>query len=680
MSAEIDNNQKQSCQRQIRQTKCYRKFSEAAARISGIAPIDYFFANELTTATAANELTADEKEVWYHLLIALSASVRDGHTCLPLTHVAGQQFGLASDDNVITHHGFSFPNDKQLLTLLAKIPFLAASELAVTQPNISNAEKAEVNVDGTLAVVFEHNCLYMRRNYQFEKELKLALVEKTQLTLDYTQAAITDVVDSLFPENEAKEPNQASQATGARQAPEVDWQKLAVANSVNKGLSIIAGGPGTGKTYTVTKLLAALSMLSQSRLDIALVAPTGKAAQRLSESIQNAVTGFRGVIADNVLDVIPSKAQTLHRLLGVIPNQVNFRKGSDNPLDYDVIIIDEVSMVDLPLMARLFRAIPAKCQVIMLGDADQLPSVALGSVLADIAVRPHLGYSKANLNYLAKVCQLSSEQAKQLPKAKKQVADHLSMLLKSRRFDGEGAIGNIAMATIAGEALQSWQYISVNSTSRDDITLLPPVMTQWLNQYVKRYYQPVLEAENITQAFERMSQFRILCATRVGNDGVEAINQQIISLLKGNYQQDKLFHGLPIMINENHYGLGLYNGDIGIIWKNAQGHLVAYFEDTAINEGGVSSNNRTPGFKTIIPSRLPSFEPVFAMTIHKTQGSEFEHVVMVLPNKADNQLLTRELIYTGVTRAKKKLSLSCSEPVWYRGVDAKVERYSNLSI
>ena len=131
-----------------------------------------------------------------------------------------------------------------------------------------------------------------------------------------------------------------------------------MANSVNKGLSIIAGGPGTGKTYTVTKLLAALSMLSQSRLDIALVAPTGKAAQRLSESIQNAVTGFRGVIADNVLDIIPSKAQTLHRLLGVIPNQVNFRKGSDNPLDYDVIIIDEVSMVDLPLMARLFRAIP----------------------------------------------------------------------------------------------------------------------------------------------------------------------------------------------------------------------------------------------------------------------------------------------------------------------------------
>ena len=659
------------------QAKGYRRFAEAAAQIAGIEPIDYFFAKEISavtlTSTSTATLSVEEADVWYHLLLALSASVRDGHTCLPLNTIAGQRFGLASADNVITNHGFAMPDEKSLQTLLLKMPCLAAPL------DVSETEESA----GDSAVVFKHNGLYMRRNYQFEKELQQALINKTQLIRDYSPAAIAKVIDSLFPDDLPSETEQNSENS---QELEIDWQKLAVANSVNKGLSIIVGGPGTGKTYTVTKLLAALAMLNQSSLDIALVAPTGKAAQRLSESLQNAISGFRGIIADGVLDAIPTKAQTLHRLLGVIPNQVNFRKGRDNPLDYDVIIIDEVSMVDLPLMARLFRAIPAKTQVIMLGDADQLPSVALGSVLADIAIRPHLGYSKANLNYLSQVCQLTKEQTQhfpKLPKGKKQAADHLSMLLKSRRFDGEGAIGNIAVATIAGQAQQSWQYISVNSTTRDDITLLPPVMTQWLSQYVNRYYQPVLAADSIEQAFERMSKFRILCATRVGAEGVEAINQHVITQLKGHYQQGKLFHGLPIMINENHYGLGLYNGDMGILWKNPQGHLVAYFEATAKSDSdnvNINVNSESSAFNTIIPSRLPSFEPVFAMTIHKTQGSEFEHVAMVLPSKADNQLLTRELIYTGVTRAKKKLSLSCNESVWYRGVDAKVERYSNLSI
>ncbi|REL26868.1 exodeoxyribonuclease V subunit alpha [Thalassotalea euphylliae] len=617
----------------------YDKFASAAAQIADIEPIDYFFAKEMTSSPIAMPLSSAEFDVWYHLLMALSASVRDGHTCLPLSVVANQRFGVASEDNVITHHGFAFPAHDELQQVMAKLSL----------------------DDNDVPVVYWQDCLYMRRNFSFERALQAALLEKASLNLGYSSDAISEVIARLFPKTQQ----------------EVDWQQIAVANSVNKGLSIIAGGPGTGKTYTVTKLLAALTMLKVKQnnasiskdLDIALVAPTGKAAQRLSESIQNAVAGFRGAIDDQILDVLPTKAQTLHRLLGVIPNQVNFRKGSDNPLDMDLIIIDEVSMVDLPLMERLFRALPVKCQVIMLGDADQLPSVALGSVLADIAIRPHLGYSKANLQFLGQVCQLSKTQVKQLPAAKQECADHLSILLKSRRFDGEGAIGNIAMATIAGRANDSWQYIMAHSECRDDLTLLPAELSLWLSRYVQQYYQPLLSAEKVEDAFALMSKFRILCATRQGSEGVETINQQVIAMLKGHYQQAKLFHGLPIMINENHYGLGLYNGDMGIIWQNAQGHLVACFEEA-----------QSTGYKTVIPSRLPSFEPVFAMTIHKTQGSEFEHVAMVLPSQADNQLLTRELIYTGVTRAKKQLSLSCREPVWYRGVEAKVARHSNLAI
>lgn len=636
----------------------YDRFSSAAAQIAGIEPIDYFFAKEITRSLSVKQLTDAEFDIWYHLLLALSASVRDGHTCLPLTTIANQRFGVASEGNVITHHGFTFP-------ALANI-----QQIAKTLP-----------LEGDdFPVVYWQDCLYMRRNFSFERALQTALLAKASLNLGYDLDAISDVIAKLFPKAQS-----ASEIEGKHAQQDIDWQQIAVANSVNKGLSIIAGGPGTGKTYTVTKLLAALTMLNTSsnipltsslnampygtNLDIALVAPTGKAAQRLSESIQNAVAGFRGVIDDQVLDALPTQAQTLHRLLGVIPNQVNFRKGSDNPLDMDVIIIDEVSMVDLPLMERLFRALPAKCQVIMLGDADQLPSVALGSVLADIAIRPHQGYSEANAHYLSQVCQLTKAELKKLPKAKAGCADHLSILMKSRRFDGEGAIGNIAMATIAGEATQSWQYILEQSECRDDLTLLPTDSSLWLSRYVEQYYQPVMSADKVEDAFALMGKFRILCATRQGNEGVETINQQVIAMLKGHYQQEKLFHGLPIMINENHYGLGLYNGDMGIIWQNSQGHLVACFEEA-----------QSSGYKTVIPSRLPSFEPVYAMTIHKTQGSEFEHVAMVLPSQADNQLLTRELIYTGVTRAKKQLSLSCRESVWYRGVEAKVARESNLSI
>ena len=628
----------------------YLRFEQAIQQLSNIVAIDYFFAKEFSRVIPAK----GQENLWCHLLIALSAAARQGHTCLPLSKVANQAFGIAYDESgLLSHQGFHFPDLETLKTLVLSL-------------ELTKADKG---------VVYYQNSLYMRRNFNFEQELQTALIAKKEQVLPHQTSEIKSVIHTLFP-------------TANGEPTELDWQQIAVANSVNKGLSIIAGGPGTGKTYTVTKLLAALVMLNNNSnpkpLDIALVAPTGKAAQRLSESITHAVAGFSGVIDSQTLSAIPTDAQTLHRLLGVIPNQVNFRKGKDNLLDYDVIIIDEVSMVDLALMARLFRAIPSHCQVIMLGDADQLPSVALGSVLADIAIRPHLGYSSVNTAYLNQVCELTSAEQAGLPTLSEHTqpsADHLAMLLKSRRFDGEGAIGNIAMATINGQGEQSWQYIVKESQQRDDLFLLPELSDDksgWLASYINQYYQPLLTANSPLQAFELLSKFRLLCATRVGSEGVEAINQQVIAQLKGNYYadnyQEKLFHGMPIMINENHYGLGLYNGDIGVIWQNQQGHLLACFETSD------SSNQQFDGMRTIIPSRLPSFEPVFAMTIHKTQGSEFEHVAMVLPSKADNQLLTRELIYTGVTRAKKCLSLSTNKSVWLTGVNAQVQRYSNLAI
>ncbi|WP_448213918.1 exodeoxyribonuclease V subunit alpha [Colwellia sp. MEBiC06753] len=662
----------------------YTSFYQAQQQLAGITAIDYFFAKEFVAEFSGNveqpnhQLHQDKQQeklpekyqtLWFHLLAALSESVRQGHTCLPLAKLANHVWGIQRQQEVITHHGYQFPALAEIESCLQAVGIYQEQLESLTlEVNTQEPHSLKPHSSKALSLkemVLANNCLYMRRNFIFEQELQKALRAKLSQHLPIENNAIARVITQLFPDAENVE--------------EIDWQQLAVANSIRQNFTVIAGGPGTGKTYTVTKLLAALVMLRGQQINIELAAPTGKAAQRLSESIASAVANFSGFIEPDVLSAIPTAAQTIHRLLGYIPNQVNFRKGVNNQLNADVLIIDEVSMVDLPLMARLFRAVPEHCQVIMLGDADQLPSVALGSVLADIAHRPHLGYSQAAQDYLTEVCALSAKQRQQLPKAKYQAdsqveapcADHLSLLMKSRRFDGEGAIGKIAIDVIAGNAQRSWQYMQENSQQDGDIYLLPSDQQSWLSSVVERYYRPLLKATDIAQAFAALSQFRILCATRVGSEGVEAFNQQVIEQLLGYQYRDQLFHGLPIMINENHYGLNLYNGDIGLVWKNEQGNLVVYFEDAANNESG---------FRGIIPSRLPAYEPVYAMTIHKTQGSEFAHVAMVLPKQSDNNLLSRELVYTGITRAKQQLSISCNENVWFGGVEAKVQRYSNLSI
>ena len=423
---------------------------------------------------------------------------------------------------------------------------------------------------------------------------------------------------------------------------------------------------------------------------ISLVAPTGKAAQRLSESITSAVKAFRGSIADEVLDLIPEQAKTIHRLLGVIPEQVNFRHHQENLLDIDILLIDEVSMVDLPMMASIFRALPITTKVILLGDADQLPSVAVGSVLADFAPRPHLGYSALNHQYLAQVTgykSLTKDEAPDENNTQYSAADCVTFLMKSRRFDGKGGIGRIANYVINGQYQESWQLLkqseSDNSSSEDEalsndkqLTLLSGNIETWLTPLVEQYYLGLSQCSKVEDAFALLAKFRILSSTRKGPQGVESLNALVIDILRNKgvipfnrfESNTSLYASQPIMINENDYRLGVYNGDIGVLWRNSQGHLMAVFE------------NAQGGYDWILPSRLPKFETVYAMTIHKTQGSEFEHVAMVLPEQKDNRLLSRELLYTGITRAKLQLSIASSQSVWQSGVSQQVKRHSGLAI
>jgi len=649
----------------------YVSFSHAKQQLHDIEPIDYFFAKELAPLLIKAEqphLTANFA-LCYHLLIALSASVRNGHTCLPIKSIAQQSFGFKSDNmGVITHHGYLFPS-------------FAAIEETCQLLNISDTDNS--------GIVYQQHCLYMRRNYHFEQELGQHLQSRMADKLAYQTQDMEQVINQLF-NHQADEPK----------AAEIDWQKVAVANSLNKRVSVIAGGPGTGKTYTVTKLLAAIISLNEVTNEqaapeiisipkkIALVAPTGKAAQRLTESISQAVAGFSGQIPDHILSAIPTEAKTLHRFLGVIPNHIQFKHNQDNLIDCDVVILDEVSMVDLALMTRLFRALPSHTQVIMLGDADQLPSVALGSVLADIAPRPHPGYSADNTKVIEKITAIThinkgihcqyAHQAKKA--AQKNYGDHLAFLYKSRRFDGKGGIGLIAKAVIEGNAERAWQLLYPNSkgdTQTDSLN--DKQVSEQLNyaghiddalpDLVRQYYAPILQERDIAQGFKQLSFFRVLAGTRKGEQGVEYLNEHIAQLLgKQLGAKQSLYHGLPIMVNENNYSLGLYNGDVGIIWTTEQGHLVAAFECPE------------QGYRFIMPTRLPSYEPVYAMTIHKTQGSEFSHVYMVLSNQQDNKLLSRELLYTGITRAKRKLTITTLHRVWYRAVETQVKRFSNLTV
>ncbi len=628
--------------------KVYPNFSLARKEIANIEPIDYFFAQDLINVFNLNK---SQRVEFFHLLMALSQSLREGHTCLPINVIGKTQYGFLSDDTgVVVNHGFVFSDLNTLNDLLTSI---------------------NISVEAGHPIVFDGGRLYLRRYYKFEQDLFNDITQKVHIshTVDTQQALYKTCIQMLFPDN----PNSNEANTN-----DIDWQKVAIANALNKNISVIAGGPGTGKTYTVTKLLAALVYLHQQNtnniqppLKMALVAPTGKAAQRLSESIINAVNGFRGVIDDEILNKIPSETHTIHRLLRVIPNTPNFRFNVNNKLNIDVLLIDEVSMVDLALMTRVFRALPEHCKVILLGDADQLPSVSAGSVLNDLAPRPFLGYSSDNAAYLKALTgfQIPSNKSSQSQQLTNSTHDSVTFLTKSRRFDGEGGIGLIAQAVIAGNYDQSWALLTGNS---EQITHLKGDLISWLLPLIEKYYLPLFSCASVAEAFQLFTNFRVLCATRVGEQGVDYINELITSLLvkKGGIRSNQaLYAGRPIIISENNYHQGLYNGDIGFLWKNESGHLMAVFED----------NSNEQDYRWIMTSKLPHFETVYAMTIHKTQGSEFAHVAMILPNQKDNRLLSRELLYTGITRAKNHISIASNARVWRQGVETQIKRYSSYS-
>lgn len=494
---------------------------------------------------------------------------------------------------------------------------------------------------GLPLVLDTHNRLYLLRFFADEAELARVIHRLAEAPVTVDEPRLQAELDRLF-------------------GPDDPEQRLAAANAALGRLAIVSGGPGTGKTTTVVRLLALLVALwphATRPPRIALAAPTGKAANRLAQS----VAAQRAALPAALAEPIPTQALTLHRLLGYQPGRERPAHDARRPLHADIIVIDEASMVDLAMMARLARALPETARLILLGDRDQLASVQAGAVLGDLCAG-YRGYSPARAARLRRLCPAATvpEQATASP-----LADGIALLNRSYRFRAEGGIGRLAVAVRAGDAAATRAALAVDDPALR-LQPLMPAQPSWGGAVAlaDRYAQLLHDAApaEALAAFERL---RVLCALREGPFGVIELNRQIEQALRRRGLIGADGAGRAIIITRNDYTLGLFNGDIGLLaYEPEHGGLRACFPQP----GGV---------RRLSPARLPPHESVFAMTVHKSQGSEFDEVVLVLPPQP-HPLVTRELLYTGLTRARERLVIEAGEPTLEAAVRQPTERPSGL--
>ncbi|TNF80319.1 exodeoxyribonuclease V subunit alpha [Pseudomonas sp. ICMP22404] len=537
--------------------------------------------------------------------------------------------------------------------------------------------------------------LYLRRYWTYERQIDEALRQRLA-EQEATPVDLGERLNGLFGPAAAAGP--------------IDWQKLACALATRRAFSIVTGGPGTGKTTTVVRLLALLqapAVEAGKPLRIRLAAPTGKAAARLTESISQQVRTLD--VPDAVRERIPCDVTTVHRLLGSRPGTRHFRHHGGNRLPLDVLVIDEASMIDLEMMANLLDALPPHARLVLLGDKDQLASVEAGAVLADLCRDAEEGWYDARTRaWLESVSgeDLAASDLQQDIDGTHPLAQQVVMLRHSRRFGEGSGIGQLArwvnqqQPEKARQLLVGKQHADLFSLAlkgEHDGALEHLLLEgqaegpQGYRHYLSLLRQrrpaatrPLADACWVDWAREVLSAFdafQLLCAVRRGPWGVEGLNQRVTTaLLKARLidSDHQWYEGRPVLMTRNDYGLGLMNGDIGIALK-----LPEHDGPDAgkqVLRVAFPRNDGQGGVRFVLPSRLNDVETVYAMTVHKSQGSEFTHTALILPD-ALNPVLTKELVYTAITRAKQWFSLIEPRPgIFEEAVRRRVKRLSGLML
>ncbi|MDG2524099.1 exodeoxyribonuclease V subunit alpha [Stenotrophomonas sp. HITSZ_GD] len=533
---------------------------------------------------------------------------------------------------------------------------LAASSW-VAQPDADEAAAAD------RPLVLEAGLLYLRRYREYERLLAAGLRRIAAQPMPSLDAGgLAPLFAQLFP----------AAATGS------DRQALAAALALRRALLLVTGGPGTGKTTTIARLLLlriAQALAAGAAVPrVALAAPTGRAAERMAESLRAAVAqAVAEGIDPAVAAALPAGASTLHRLLGVIPGLPRFRHDADNPLPFDLVVVDEASMVDLPLMCKLVEAVADGAQLILLGDADQLPSVEAGDVLAAILQATGPGDAPEPQDARA-LAPLIGGGAEAPPGEAGGLAGHRVHLLRGYRQAEGFALAPLADAVRTGDADTALAWLRGGTLEgvqfHEDVD--DPLQAH--GDALLSHWRALATAADPAQALREAGRLRLLTAVRAGPQGARTLNARIEQLLAESGSGARRlggaspwFQGRLLLVTENSYRHGLFNGDVGICLRDAQGTLVAWFA----GEGDAPVR----GFH---PAALPAHESAFAMTVHKAQGSEFDEVWLQLPAR-EARVLSRELVYTGLTRARRRLHLAGSEAVLRTALARHAQRISGLA-
>ncbi len=607
-----------------------------------ISQLDHHF-GLFMARLSASDLDPADLAVLAAASAMVSAYTGGGHTCLPLSELVGSVAQRGREAPLAEKEaGPCWPEKVDWAAILGRCAVVGDGS------------------DLTPLVLDDAGRLYLHRYFAHEQRLGRLLQERIEAAPAVVDGDwLGEALERLFP----GEPGDSDPAG------EVDWRKLAGLVVASRKLAIISGGPGTGKTTAVIKLLALLIEQAQRDgrdLRIALVAPTGKAAARLQETVDKQRAKLP--ISDEVRAGLPEESTTLHRRLGYFGT--GYRYGPDNRVPYDVVVVDEASMVDMGLMSTLLAALEDDATLVLLGDRHQLASVQPGAVLGDLCrIAAAQGYSQ-DLAHRFQAVTGGVLTAEEVNAGDTGIGDCTVQLRRNYRFDDQGGIGLVAAAIVAGEGEQTLKALETDASAI--VVLVEPAdpadVPGLVSDRAIKAYRAYLGADSIEAAFSAFLSYRILCAHRRGRSGAVQINRAIEAALFGAglcHGRSEWYRGRPVMVTRNDHALRLYNGDVGLAWPDEQGVMLVMFPD---GQGG---------FRTFQPTRLPEHETVYAMTVHKSQGSEFGRVLLVLPEET-SRVLTRELIYTGVTRAKDGVEIIGVRSVLVEGVQARVERWSAL--